>query len=209
MIFSMRLLMLFILTALLYAPAINAAVYKWVDEKGVTQYSDKPTTGKKSQTVEIAPSPPKEETDNALQRKQLQLDEDRLKTEQKRQTELKDAAEKQKNIKSKYKEGGCSRKLTFFCEGEHKSIEYLDFCIDINKYYLIDNCEEPLDLVIEKTQVIYKACENDYGKKCIRPTDRHYKEGVECLAHNQKHLSAECLHQTKSLFRHFTKEERN
>ena len=113
----MRLLILFILTALLYAPVINAAIYKWVDEKGVTQYSDKPITGKKSQKVEIAPAPPKVETDNALQKKQLLLDEERLKTEQKLQTEMKDNADNQKNIKSKYKEGGCSRKLSSLCDG--------------------------------------------------------------------------------------------
>lgn len=209
MMFSMRLLILFMLTALLYAPVSNAAIYKWVDEKGVTQYSDKPITGKKSQKVEIAPAPPKEDTDNALQKKQLLLDENRLKAEQKLQTEMKDNADNQKNIKSKYKEGGCSRKLSSLCDGGYRSGEYLYLCMDLNAHYLINNCDVPVDLAIENTQTMYKACENDYGKKCVRPTDRHGKEGVECLAHNQKYLSAQCLHQIKSLLRHFPKEGRN
>ena len=209
MTFSMRLIILLILTALLYAPVINAAIYKWVDEKGVTQYSDKPIAGKKSQKVEIAPAPPKEDTNKALQKEQQFIENNRLKTEKKGESEIKESVEIQKNSKSNYKDGGCSRKQSFFCDGEHKSIEYLYFCEDINKFYLIDNCAEPVESVIEKTKAIYKACLSDYGKYCVRQTDRHNKEGVECIAHNQKYLSANCLRQTKSLYRHFTKEERN
>ncbi len=40
---------------------VDAAIYKWVDEKGVTQYSEKPPAGKKPEQVPIptqnAPSP--------------------------------------------------------------------------------------------------------------------------------------------------------
>ena len=225
MMFSMRLLILFMLTALLYAPVINAAIYKWVDEKGVTQYSDKPITGKKSQKVEIAPAPPKEDTDNALQKKQLLLDEDRLKADQKLQTEMKETTKVdkgQQKAETKREAGACVRTLDSLCNALTKADEskksasknfeygnydeykqYLYFCTDLNKNYLIDNCEEPVNQVIEKTQAMYKACEKDYGKKCVNSTDKHGKEGVECLVHNQKYISAQCLHLTKGLFRHF------
>ena len=47
---------------LLAAPAALASndLYKWVDEKGVVHYSDKPPAGKSGQKLNVAPQPPLE-----------------------------------------------------------------------------------------------------------------------------------------------------
>ena len=42
---------------LLCAAPSSAQMYKWVDEKGVTHYSESPPPGRKSQEVQTAPSP--------------------------------------------------------------------------------------------------------------------------------------------------------
>ena len=46
------------LIALLAAPAVHAQMYKCVDSRGVTQYSDKPCPGGKGREVDIQGQPP-------------------------------------------------------------------------------------------------------------------------------------------------------
>src|SRR4029079_1531123 len=41
----------------LFAPPAAALMYKWVDEKGVTHYSEKPPPGRKAQQMQSAPAP--------------------------------------------------------------------------------------------------------------------------------------------------------
>ena len=42
----------------LWAASSPAQMYKWVDERGVTHYSEKPPPGRKSQQIQAAPAPP-------------------------------------------------------------------------------------------------------------------------------------------------------
>jgi hypothetical protein len=194
------------LTTFLFIAAADAAVYKWVDEKGITQYSDTPPPGKKPPTVDMAPAPPKEETEKALQKKRQFLEEERLKTEQQRQNEVAEARKKQEDAKAKRDAGACVRTLISLCDGKYKSREFVYLCTDLNKYYRIENCSEPVDSVIGKTQEMFRACEKDYGDKCIQSKDRQPTEGVECLARHRTDLSSQCLNQIESLFRHVAKE---
>jgi hypothetical protein len=43
---------------LFVAQSAGAGVYKWVDEKGVTHYSEAPPQGRKSEAIRIDPPPP-------------------------------------------------------------------------------------------------------------------------------------------------------
>ena len=64
---------LLILLILVAGGTIAAGVYKWVDEKGRTVYSDTPPPGKAAQPVDIPPPPPKE----VLERAQRELEKQR------------------------------------------------------------------------------------------------------------------------------------
>lgn len=46
------------LAVFLLAGPAGAQVYKWVDEKGATHYSEAPPQGRKSETIRIDPPPP-------------------------------------------------------------------------------------------------------------------------------------------------------
>lgn len=53
-----RLWHLLALFLLFVAQSAGAGVYKWVDEKGVTHYSEAPPPGRKSEAIQINPPPP-------------------------------------------------------------------------------------------------------------------------------------------------------
>lgn len=60
---------LFIFLALSITVAIaSPGIYKWVDKKGVTHYSETPPPHQKAKEVEVAPSPPKQVIEEAQQR---------------------------------------------------------------------------------------------------------------------------------------------
>ena len=62
-------LLLFVMLVLAVA-TIGATIYKWVDEKGVTQYSEIPPSGKKAEKVDMPPPPPKEVIEEAQRKLQ-------------------------------------------------------------------------------------------------------------------------------------------
>lgn len=77
---------LVVLTALLFAPLVHGAVYRWTDEQGVTHFSDAPPTSGRFETVPQPRLPP---ADPAAQRRleellqsQKQAEEDRQKNKQ-------------------------------------------------------------------------------------------------------------------------------
>jgi uncharacterized protein DUF4124 len=196
-----KLIHIFFIT-LFFATAVDADIYKWVDENGITQYSDSPPPGRRPQKLETAPVPSKEEIEKAMQRRGQILEEERLRAGEKHSAELEEAKNKQEGAKIKRDAGACVRTLLSLCDGQYKSKEYLYFCTDLNKYYRIDNCTEPVDAVIGKTQAMFRACEKDYGEYCIQSTDRQPGEGVECLARHRTRISSQCLGRVEGLFRH-------
>lgn len=68
------LVLLFALLAVAAAPAV-AAVYKWVDRNGVTQYSSTPPPDGKVTKLHIRPAPPRKVIDAAAQRLEQHLEE--------------------------------------------------------------------------------------------------------------------------------------
>jgi len=61
----MRKRSLLFLAALITAAAVAATMYKWVDEKGVTHYSDAPPPNQKSQRLDTQAAPPPTSTEGA------------------------------------------------------------------------------------------------------------------------------------------------
>jgi len=78
--------LLFFLLCFLIVAAVEADIYKWVDDKGVINYSESPPPGRKSERVETAPSPSKEAIEEAQERLQRRVQEQRMR-EQTRQSE--------------------------------------------------------------------------------------------------------------------------
>ena len=83
-----------LLLAFAFSGEAPGAIYKWVDEKGVTQYSEKPPQGKKSAEVPIrsqpAPATPQgapstaktwQEQEADFQRRRVEQEESRMKKE--------------------------------------------------------------------------------------------------------------------------------
>lgn len=58
---------------LIFSLTATGAMYKWVDEDGVTQFTQTPPTGQKAETLR-PPPPPAEDPATAQQRLQKQLD---------------------------------------------------------------------------------------------------------------------------------------
>ena len=56
----MRRWLLLLLGVLALQAMAQGGLYKWVDEKGVVHYSDKPPAGRSGQTLKVAPQPPLE-----------------------------------------------------------------------------------------------------------------------------------------------------
>lgn len=50
--------LLFLLGFLLWTVPLSAGMYKWVDEKGVTHYSETPPPGRKGQQIQTPPASP-------------------------------------------------------------------------------------------------------------------------------------------------------
>ena len=59
------LMLMYLMLAAVAVPA-GAAVYKWVDENGVTQYTATPPPDRKTTTLHVESPPPATETDRAL-----------------------------------------------------------------------------------------------------------------------------------------------
>lgn len=66
-----------LLITTLAATSVDAAVYKWVDENGVTQYSQTPPTDQQAATMRLLPSPSHEATEQAIQDLERRLAESR------------------------------------------------------------------------------------------------------------------------------------
>lgn len=62
---EMRKRLLLVLIALIAAAEVGATVYKWVDEHGVTHYSDAPPPKQKTQRLETQTSPALPATETA------------------------------------------------------------------------------------------------------------------------------------------------
>ena len=69
-------MLLFICLTSVTTPA-GAAIYKWVDENGVTQYSSTPPPEQQTTTLHIVPSPSSEMTQEAVRKLQQKLSESR------------------------------------------------------------------------------------------------------------------------------------
>lgn len=71
-----------------------AGIFKWTDDSGATHYSATPPVGRPAQEVTVAPGPPREYQDQALQR-QRAYEEEQVRRERmlKRQAEEQQAAE--------------------------------------------------------------------------------------------------------------------
>ena len=74
-------LLLFVMLMLVVA-TIGATVYKWVDETGITHYSNMPAPGNKAEKVNIAPPPSKEVIEEAQRKLQKLQEEDQKRREE-------------------------------------------------------------------------------------------------------------------------------
>ena len=85
---------------LLAAPPASAEVYKWVDEKGVTHYSETPPPGRKSGALPIKPAPPAEAVPSAKTWREQEGDllERQLRQQQREEKEKKVREEQEANI---------------------------------------------------------------------------------------------------------------
>ena len=78
--------------ALCAAPA-QAALYKWVDEKGVTQYTETPPPeGKASKKIEIAPSPPPRPASDDWRKRDQESKERHIKEDEQKARDTQNAA---------------------------------------------------------------------------------------------------------------------
>lgn len=87
----------FIFASLLLAvgtSSVLAGMYKWVDEQGVTHYSQNPPPGGKAQAIKPPPTPADSET--AVKRLEAQ----RQEAQKRREAGQRDARESQKNAES-------------------------------------------------------------------------------------------------------------
>lgn len=64
------------------AVSIGAGIYKWVDEKGVTHYSDTPASDQKSKKIEASPPPETGITQKSWQQKEHEFRQRRLEAEE-------------------------------------------------------------------------------------------------------------------------------
>jgi Domain of unknown function (DUF4124) len=71
-----------------------AAMYKWVDEKGVTQYSETPPPGAKATRIEIAPSPPAAAPKDDWKQRELESRQRRLQKDAEEQQDQARAAQR-------------------------------------------------------------------------------------------------------------------
>lgn len=62
--------MLILVLSLLAATTLGATIYKWVDEEGVTHYTETHPLGKKAEKVDTPPPPPKQVTEDAQRKLQ-------------------------------------------------------------------------------------------------------------------------------------------
>jgi 23S rRNA pseudoU1915 N3-methylase RlmH len=76
--------------------AVGATIYKWVDEKGVTHYSETPPPGQKSQEIEVRPVPRADAESASASRKSWQ---ERDVEFQKRYAERLEAEKKETQVK--------------------------------------------------------------------------------------------------------------
>ncbi|MBZ0305259.1 MAG: DUF4124 domain-containing protein [Anaerolineae bacterium] len=53
----MKYSLLLVAVVLVSVASIGAGIYKWVDEKGVTHYSDAPAPDQKAKKIEVSPAP--------------------------------------------------------------------------------------------------------------------------------------------------------
>ena len=96
-----RIALLLALLCGLIGPA-TAQVYKWVDEKGVTHYGERPPQGQSARPVNTAPStgpgtpPAKPESSQDWQNKSIEFQKRRIEREQETALEQKKAKEKQR-----------------------------------------------------------------------------------------------------------------
>ena len=70
------------IVVLLSAVSIGAGIYKWVDEKGVTHYSDMPASDQKSKKIEVSPSPETGTTPKSWQQKEHEFQQRRIEAEE-------------------------------------------------------------------------------------------------------------------------------
>ena len=85
-----RICVLTLLLVTFVAPPLDAAVYKWVDENGVTQYSATPPPDRAGTTVNIPPPPSSAVTEEAVRKL-----EDRLEKSRERDAKNKEMAKNQ------------------------------------------------------------------------------------------------------------------
>lgn len=94
----------------------------------------------------------------------------------------------------------CDKNILSLCEGNYKSNDYVRFCTDISKLYLIDSCNKKNEEIRNNIRVIFEACEDDYGNYCVKSTDKKPKFGVACIKEYKKRVSFSCRQEIKELF---------
>ena len=88
-----RILPVAVAACALCAASAQAAMYKWVDEKGVTQYTETPPPeGKASKKIEIAPSSPSQPVQDDWKKRDLESKQRHLKEDQQKAQDTHDAA---------------------------------------------------------------------------------------------------------------------
>ena len=94
----------------IFASSASASIYKWVDEKGVTHYSESPPPGKEARTINLQPPPPKEVTEQAIQELQEQeLESEKRDTERQEAKQKKKAAEESARVEALNRQQRCIR----------------------------------------------------------------------------------------------------
>lgn len=84
--------------------SIGAGIYKWVDEKGVTHYSDAPAPDQKAKKIEVSPPPevvPKlEKSTKSWEKKEREFQQRRIEAEEaEKKLKVQEAEAKEREIK--------------------------------------------------------------------------------------------------------------
>ena len=137
---------------LVMAGLVQAAMYKWVDENGVTQYTQYPPPGREYQTV-TPPPPPSEDPEGAQKR----LEELLLKQDEAHKAKSEAAAQQQQAADAaKLREQHCQnarRNLEVLTTGGHRRIVGPDGIA----YYPSE--EERQERIIEAQERIEEFCD--------------------------------------------------
>jgi hypothetical protein len=123
-----RILSLAVAACALCAAPAQAVLYKWVDEKGVTQYTETPPPeGKAAKKLEIAPSPPAPPANDDWRKREQESKERHLKEDQqKSQDTQKAAVRRERCLKAQREIDTLNRGIPVYYVNERGERVYLD-----------------------------------------------------------------------------------